>query len=50
VDDDAQGDAGGGGAKIDVTAQPPGKLFSETNDDSVVTLLASDAEAKGRVH
>jgi beta-lactamase superfamily II metal-dependent hydrolase len=55
VDEDAQGDAGGGGAKIDVVGPPPGELFSETNDNSVAILLtygtarillAGDAEAR----
>jgi beta-lactamase superfamily II metal-dependent hydrolase len=59
VDEDAQGDAGGGGAKIDVIAPPPGELDSETNDRSVAILLrygttrvplAGDAEAKEEEH
>jgi len=46
---------GDGGARIDVVGPPPGELFSETNDNSVVLLLtygtarvqlAGDAEAR----
>jgi len=46
---------GGGGARTDVIAPPPGELFSETNDNSVAilltyssarVLLSGDAEAR----
>jgi beta-lactamase superfamily II metal-dependent hydrolase len=56
VDEDAQGDAGDGGARTDVVGPPPGELFSETNDNSVAllltygtarVLLAGDAAAMG---
>ncbi len=49
------GSPGGGGTRTDVIAPPPGELFSETNDNSVVilltygtarVLLAGDAEAR----
>jgi hypothetical protein len=39
VDEDAQGDAGDGGARIDVIGPPQGERFSETNDNSVAILL-----------
>jgi competence protein ComEC len=34
-----QSDSLAGGALTDVIAPPPGKLFSETNDNSVAILL-----------
>lgn len=33
------GSPGGGGARTDVIAPPPGELFPETNDNSVAFLL-----------